>query len=271
MNNVTRRDIGGEGLKAEYAIVGASGLRSVAKIVIQELIERLKPRPQLLLELYAYGLPGVYYGASYLASPSAPGVEMGRGGVVKLPAVRFYHASVKSRKSREIIIVDGYQAYNSLNQYLVADKVAELLSNLHVRRLFSLGAQTIEEGIRCCATDPHLLAEMRRYGIERTRVDRFIGFSGLVTGMAHLRGIEGVCLFGCTSQSTADPEYPDHSAAAELMVKLSEILELEVDTSILEEKGKVEIKLIEEIIREKEKQEMRKRQEREREESRGYI
>jgi len=253
-----------ERLKAEIAIVGASGLRSVGKIVIKELIARLKP--QLLLELYSYGLPGVYYGPSYLAPPSAAGVEIGRGGIVELPCVRFYLLKKKS-----IIIVDGYQAYNPQNQYLIADKVTDLLREFHVKRLFSLGAQVIEEGIRCCATATHLLVEMQAYGIKRTNVDRFIGFSGLVTAMGHNKGIEGVCLFACTSQNAADPEYPDYTAASELLVKLNEILQLEVDTSILEAKSRVESKLREEAMREEEKRAMRERREREQEETRGYI
>jgi len=255
---------GSEGLKAEIAIVGASGLRSVGKIVIKELIARLKP--QLLLELYSYGLPGVYYGPSYLAPPSAAGVEIGRGGIVELPCVRFYLL-----KKKGVIIVDGYQAYNPQNQYLIADKVTDLLRDFHVKRIFSLGAQVIEEGIRCCATDTHLLVEMQAYGIKRTNVDRFIGFSGLVTAMGHDKGIEGVCLFACTSQNAADPEYPDYTAASELLVKLNEILQLEVDTSILEAKSRVESKLREEAMRKEEKRAMREKREREQEETRGYI
>ena len=252
--------------KAQIAIVGASGLRSVGKIVIKELIARLKP--QLLLELYSYGLPGVYYGPSYLAPPSAAGVEIGKSGIVELPGVRFY---LLKKRDRDIIIVDGYQAYNPPNQYLLADKVTDLLREFHVKRLFSLGAQVIEEGIRCCATDPRLLTEMQAYGIKRTNVDRFIGFSGLVTAMGHNKGIEGVCLFACTSQNAADPEYPDYTAASELLVKLNEILQLEVDTSILEAKSRVESKLREEAMREEEKRAMREKREREQEETRGYI
>ena len=261
---VRHRTDDNERLKAEIAIVGASGLRSVGKIVIKELIARLKP--QLLLELYSYGLPGVYYGPSYLTPPSAAGVEIGRGGIVELPCVRFYLL-----KKKGIIIVDGYQAYNPQNQYLLADKVTDLLREFHVKRIFSLGAQVIEEGIRCCATDTRLLTEMQAYGIKRTNVDRFIGFSGLVTAMGHDKGIEGVCLFACTSQNAADPEYPDYTAASELLVKLNEILQLEVDTSILEAKSRVESKLREEAMREEEKRAMRERREREQEETRGYI
>ena len=253
-----------EGLKAQIAIVGASGLRSVGKIVIKELIARQKP--ELLLELYSYGLPGVYYGPSYLAPASAAGVEIGKGGIVELPCVRFYLL-----KKKGIIIVDGYQAYNPQNQYLIADKVTDLLREFHVKRIFSLGAQVIEEGIRCCATDTRLLTEMQAYGIKRTNVDRFIGFSGLVTAMGHNKGIEGVCLFASTSQNAADPEYPDYTAASELLVKLNEILQLEVDTSILEAKSRVESKLREEAMREEEKRAMREKREREQEETRGYI
>ncbi len=254
-------------VNARIAIVGASGLRSVGKIVIEELVQRLKP--QLLLELYSYGLPGIYYGPSYLASPSGAGVIIDRGGMVKLPGVKFYVLNTKN--SERVIIVDGYQAYSSINQYMIADKVTDLLVQQGVKRLFSLGAQVIENGLRCCATDLKLLDEMRGYGINKTRVDRFIGFSGLVAAIGQRKGMESICLFAPTDSNTADPEYPDYRAATELLTKLGEILKLEVDTSILEARSRAESERIAAMLREEEERSAKERREREREESQGYV
>ncbi len=253
--------------EAQIAIVGASGLRSVGKMVVEELIQRLKP--QLLLELYSYGLPGVYYGPSYLASPSGAGVIIDRGGIAKLPCVKFY--ALRAKKDKRIIIVDGYQAYSSINQYMIADKVTDLLLQSGVKRIFSLGAQTIEDGLRCCATDPKLLDEMKRYGIDKTRVDRFIGFSGLVAAIGHKKGMESICVFASTDSYTTDPEYPDYTAAADLLTKLNEILQLEVDTSVLEARSRAESERMETMLRAEEERAAKEREERERDELQGYI
>lgn len=249
-------------LKEPIAIVGSSGLRSVGKIAVDRLVEKLHPR--LFAKLYSYGFPSIYYGASYLGAPSGVGVKMAKGNLVELPRVEFYILE-NENQSQDIIITRGYQASDAINQYVVADKVTDLFEELRVKRVISLGAQVIEEGIRCCATDLDLLEEMYKYGITKTNVDRFIGFSGLVVAIGREKELKGVCLFANTTQNLANPEYPDFNAAKELLEKVGEILGIRVDTSDLEERRRVEKELIEER-REKERERERKR-----EELSGYV
>jgi len=259
-------------LKEPIAIVGSPGLRSVGKIVIDELV--VKTHPRLFAELYSYGFPSVYYGPSYLGAPSGVGVKMAKGNVVELPRVEFYILeNEKQNQSQDIIITRGYQAYNALNQYAVADKVTDLFKQLHVKKVISLGAQVVEEGISSCATDLELLEEMYKFGIKKTNVDRFIGFSGLVVAIGREKGLKGMCLFANTAQNLADPEYPDFNAAKELLEKVGEILGIRVDTSDLEERRRVEKELIEEK-RKREREESREKErerEREREALSGYV
>ncbi len=257
-------------LKEPIAIVGSSGLRSVGKIAVDELVKKMHPR--LFAELYSYGFPSIYYGASYLGAPSGVGVKMAKGNVVELPKVEFYILE-NENQSQDIIITRGYQAYDALNQYVVADKVTDLFEELRVKKVISLGAQVIEEGIRCCATDLDLLEEMYKYEITKTNVDRFIGFSGLVVAIGREKGLKGVCLFANTAQNLADPEYPDFNAAKELLEKVGEILEIRVDTSDLEEGGRVKKELRGER-RKREIEEGRGKErgrERKREELIGYV
>ncbi len=246
-------------LKEPIAIVGSSGLRSVGKIVVDELVEKTHPR--LFAELYSYGFPSIYYGPSYLGVPSRAGAKIAKGNVVQLPSVEFYALEQK----QDIIITKGYQSYNALNQYVVADKVTDLFKKCHVKKVISLGAQVIEEGITGCATDTALLKEMHKFGIEKTNIDRFIGFSGLVVAIGREKGLKGICLFANTTHNLEDPEYPDFYAAKELLEKISEILEITVDTSDLEERGKAEGKITEEM------QEQGKKREQEEEQPAGYV
>ncbi len=233
---ITYRDTHKLQLHEPIAIVASPGLRSVGKVALDTLVENLEPR--LVAEVFSYGFPGVYYGPSFLGAPSHVGVHLAEGNLVSLPSVRIYaYKRDQQARSRDLVLVSGYQAVDPPNHYMVAAKVAELLVELRITRLFALGAQVIEEGIRCCATDVALLTEMARFGIARTAVDRFIGFSGLVTALAGKQGIKGVCLFASTSQNENDPEYPDWSAAELLVGKVCEIVGVQGDAAHSEEES----------------------------------
>ncbi len=232
---VTYRDTHTTKLREAIAIVGAPGLRSVGKIAVDTLIAQLQPR--LFAEIYSYGFPSTYYGPSYLGAPSHAGAVTTKDQLVELPSVKVYIAGAEqgaSTADRELVLVTGYQAYDPLNQHMVGDRVTEVLKELGVTRVFSLGAQVIEAGMTCCATDTRLLEEMAGYGITQTHVDRFIGFSGLVAALAMMEGIEGVCLFSSTTQNAEDPEYPDPGAAQELVVRVAEILGFQIDATDFE-------------------------------------
>ena len=236
---------GREKLKEPVAVVGSSGLRSVGRIVVDELVAKTQPKPRLFAELFSYGFPAAYYGPSYLGAPCGVGAKLERGGLARLPSVEFYALESAGSGESDILITRGYQSYNALNQYAVADKVADFFKELGVKRVISLGAQVVEEGITDCATDLELLEEMYKYEIKRTNVDRFLGFPGLVVALAREKGIGGVCLFASTTPNLANPEYPDFRAAKELAGKVGEILGIEIDTSELEERGTAERELIE--------------------------
>ena len=238
---INYRDTHKRELNDPIAIVGAPGLRSVGKLVVDALVE--KSQPQLFAELFSYGFPSVYSGPSYLCAPSYVGAQLAKGNVVELPSVKLYtlnNGKKEQAPSRDIVIISGYQAHDALNHYMVADKLTDLFAELHIKKVISLGAQVIEEGVRCCATDVELLEEMSKYGIEKTNVDRFIGFSGLVAAIGREKGIKGVCLFANTAQNPAEPEYPDFDAAKRLLEKVGEIVGLKVDISDLDERSRRE-------------------------------
>jgi len=259
-------------LKDPIVIVGSPGLRSVGKLVIDALVE--KSQPQLFAELFSYGFPSVYYGPSYLCAPSHVGAQLAKGNVVELPSVKLYilnNEIPEQAQSRDIVIISGYQAHDALNHYMVADKLTDLFIELHIKKVISLGAQVIEEGVRCCATDVELLEEMSKYGIEKTHVDRFIGFSGLVAAIGREKGIKGICLFANTAQNPAEPEYPDFNAAKDLLEKVGEIVGLKVDISDLEERSRSEGELIEGGIKRESEECREKEREGDREDLIGYA
>ena len=83
--------------------------------------------------------------------------------------------------------------------------------------------------ICCAATDLKLIQELHeKYGIEVEYKGSFYGFSGLVFGLAKLRRIESICLFGRTEPNLEEAEYPDENAVRIIMNYLSHILKIDL-------------------------------------------
>lgn len=212
------------------AIVGSRGLRSVGKIAVDYLVEKLQPR--LIEELYSPHFPMIYQTQpSYAAHPDYPG----RPGVwlqhdrIELPKVEFYLSD-----SPRLLLTRGYHA-NFQGQHEVAEQVLDIYEKHSVTRLFVLAGYGVGEGEVCCAaTDPELVDELKKHGIGTGYEGPFIGFSGLVLGLAKLRGIKGICLFGRSQPNPEDPESPDPRAAGKVLEKLADILELDLDLTGLQ-------------------------------------
>lgn len=217
-------------MKDLVAIAGSRGLRSVGRIAIDYLIKKL--HPSLIDELYSPHFPIIYQTQpSYAAHPDYPGksgVWLRKEGA-QLPRVEFYLCD-----SPRLLLTKGYHA-NFKGQYKVAEQVLDVYEKRGVNRLFVLAGYGVGEGEVCCAaTDHELIDELKRYGIGPAYEGPFIGFSGLVLGLAKLREIKGVCLFGRTEPNLQYPELPDMRAAKKLLETLSNILGLNLDLSGLE-------------------------------------
>ena len=66
----------------------------------------------------------------------------------------------------------------------------------------------------CAATDLKIIEETKqKYGIEVGYEGSFYVFSGLVFGLAKLRGIEALTLLGRTELNLEEPEDPDENVA----------------------------------------------------------
>lgn len=69
-----------------------------------------------------------------------------------------------------------------------------------------------------------------------------VGASGLLLGLGRVRGIEGICLMGETSGYIVDP-----MSADSLLSVLSNLLEIEVDHTFLQERAEDMERAIEKI------------------------
>lgn len=210
-------------LSKPVVVVGSPGLRSIGKLAVDSLVDQTKMT--LIAELYSTHLPSVYETTpSYAAHPSMPGeagavVELGRA---DLPKVQFY-ASV----DLQLVLVRGYHP-NFEGQYVVAQKVVDFLGDLGVERMVVVaGFGSKDKKIVCAANSQKALEDMKtRYDVGVGYKGPFMGFSGLVFGLAKLRGIEAVCLFAGTEPNEENLELPDPEASGRVVELLNRMLSL---------------------------------------------
>ena len=203
------------------AVVGSPGLRSIGKLVMDSLIAKTKATK--IADLYSTHMPSIYETKpSYAADPRLPGL----GGVIvesgeaDFPKVEFYTCS-----SPSLILAKGYHA-NFQGQYVVAMKVLDFLEENHVKRIIVVaGYGSKDKKICCAATSKELIAEMKeKHGIDIGYKGPFMGFSGLVFGLAKRKGIEALCLFAGTEPPEGDLEFPDNEASDRALGQLNKIL-----------------------------------------------
>lgn len=215
-------------LDEPIALAGSPGLRSIGKLVIDSLVDVLKP--ELIASLYSTHLPLIYQTKpAYTSHPMLPGiggVKVGTGGI-DLPNVQFFASANPS-----LIITSGTHA-NFDGQYEVAEKVLDFYEEVGVKRLIVLAGYGMDgEEVCCAATNRDILSEMKeKYDIPVCYKGPFYGFSGLVFGLASLRDMDSLCLLGRTEPKPENPEYPDEEASLVLLNILNQILGLKIKWS----------------------------------------
>ena len=206
------------------AVVGSPGLRSIGKLAVDSLIAQTKA--SLLAELYSTHLPSIYQTTpTYSAHPFLPGMGgvLVESGSVDFPKVQFYSCANPS-----LILVRGCHA-NFAGQYTVAEKVVDFLSENKVKRMIVVAGYGTAEKIVCAANSQTAIDEMKeKFGVGIGYKGPFMGFSGLVFGLAKLKGIEAICLFVNTQPKEKDDlEFPDKEASDRVVELLNRILGLE--------------------------------------------
>ena len=138
-----------------------------------------------------------------------------------------------------ILLVGNTQALSPEGQYLVCKEILEFVCQFDIDRIFTLGGmvtspQPVENpkvfGAATCEANVELLKEAE---VElRSNDGGIVGASGLFLGLGARRGIEGSCLMGETPGYFIDAE-----AAEALLLKLSHLLNFEINTEKLDERA----------------------------------
>ena len=207
-------------------IEGLPGIGNVGKLAVEHLIEMTNAKK--FAELYSKDFP--------------PQVFINTDGTVKLVNNEFYYLRSKKKNQRDLILLTGdYQGLSAQGQYELVDKILDVIGELGVKEMFTLGGYGLGHEIEkpkvlFATTEKSLVKKIKKYGAIFKKNEPgggIIGASGLLLGLGKLRGFEGVCFMGETPGYLVDPK-----SAKEVLKILAKITNVTVDLSQLERKAK---------------------------------
>ena len=213
-------------LKDPILIEGLPGIGNVGKLAVEHLIDSIDASK--FAEIYSKDFP--------------PQVFINPDGTIELVKNEFYYWKAKKKDQRDLVLLTGdYQGLSSHGQYELVEKILDIVEELGVKEMFTLGGYGLGQDIErpkvlCATTDVHLVKKMKKYGAVFKKNEPgggIVGASGLILGLGKIRGLEGACFMGETPGYLVDPK----SAKAVLKI-LMKITNIDVNLSALEKKAK---------------------------------
>ena len=213
-------------LKNPILIEGLPGIGNVGKLAVEHLIDSTKATK--FAELYSKDFP--------------PQVFINTDGTIELVNNEFYYWKAKNKKQRDLILLTGdYQGLSSQGQYELVEKILDIIEELGVKEMFTLGGYGLGHEIRdpkvlCATTEKNLVKTMKKYGAIFKKNEPgggIVGASGLLLGLGKLRGIQGTCFMGETPGYLVDPK--SAKAVLKILMKLTNV---DINLSALEKKAK---------------------------------
>ena len=213
-------------LKNPIFIEGLPGIGNVGKLAVEHLIDSIDASK--FAEIYSKDFP--------------PQVFINPDGTIELVKNELYYWKAKKKDQRDLVLLTGdYQGLSSHGQYELVEKILDIVEELGVKEMFTLGGYGLGQDIEkpkvlCATTDVQLVKKMKKYGAVFKKNEPgggIVGASGLILGLGKIRGLEGACFMGETPGYLVDPK----SAKAVLKI-LMKITNIDVNLSALEKKAK---------------------------------
>ncbi|MFQ5908214.1 MAG: proteasome assembly chaperone family protein [Thermoplasmata archaeon] len=225
MDDIVIRYLEKPKLKNAVFVEGLPGIGNVGKLAAEHLIDEL----------------GAKKFAEIVSKHFPPQVMVTNGGLVKLVNNELWYAKGVGKGVDIVFLVGDYQGINPEGQYELTDYILQVLQDLDVKRIFTLGGYGVgkiidKPRVFGAATDEALVKEMEEFGVVFTRSETGTGIngaSGLLLGLGALYGLRSVCFMGETSGYFVDPK-----SARSVLEVLTKALGVEVDFADLEEKAK---------------------------------
>lgn len=212
-------------LRDPIFIEGLPGVGNVGKLAAEHLLDELEAKK--FAEIYSKHFP--------------PQVVVDDGGIIRLVGNQLYYVKRDGGAGDFIILVGDFQGLTPEGQYELSDFVMNVILEMKVKRVFTLGGYGVGRMIAKprvigAATHESLVSEMKKLGVVFPKGEPgagIVGASGLLLGIGKLHGLECICLMGETSGYFVDPK-----SAQSVLEILQKVLNIELDFSSLEERAK---------------------------------
>jgi len=215
-------------LKNPIFIEGLPGVGNVGRVAAGYLVEELKAKKF----------------AELISSHFMPIAVIPQGSQAELIKAEFFYWKSKSKNQSDLIIMIGdSQSADPEGHYEIVEEILKFLKKFNVKEIFALGGLSIgvpteKPKVVGAVNDVSLEKKYKKYNIifdTSQRVGSIVGAAGLFVGLAKYYNIPATCLLGETSGM---PFLPDPKSAEAILKILSEILNLKLDISKLQEKIK---------------------------------
>jgi len=207
------------------------GIGHVGKLAIDSMIDEMDAIK--FAEIYSPYFP--------------PQIFVGEKGIAENMVNELYYLKdVGENKQDFILLVGNTQGISPEGQYEICRDVLDFLEKYNINTIYTLGGiatgqPTTNPRVLGVATDLDTVEFLEKHDVYlRSNDGGIIGASGLFLGLAMRRNISGACLMGETPGYFIDAE-----AAEVLLVKLSELLNIEVNTEKLDERAEETKKMLE--------------------------
>lgn len=178
--------------------------------------------------------------ASLFSDTFPPQVLIRKTGVIQEMRNDFYYWKSEDGERDILFVIGNTQSSTPEGQHLLSNQILDIAVNYGVKMIYTLGGLGIgriveKPKVYGAVTSDRFISGLEKLGVivRRDGMGQIIGVSGLLLGLAKIRGLEGMCLMGETSGYYLDP----NSAKAVLEV-LCKILGVTVDMSKLTEKAR---------------------------------
>ena len=211
-------------LRDPIFVEGLPGVGNVGKLAAEHMVDQLKAVK--FADLFSKFFP--------------PQVLVNDSGTIRLVSNALYYVSRPDSVNDVVIMTGDYQGLTPDGQYELSDKTLQILKELGVKRIYTLGGYGLgkmidKPRVLGAATDPELVEEMKKFGVTFSKGEPgsgIVGASGLLLGLGTVYGMRSVCLMGETSGYFVDPK-----GAQAVLEVLSKILDVKIDLSALEDKA----------------------------------
>ncbi|UCC95186.1 MAG: PAC2 family protein [Candidatus Omnitrophota bacterium] len=182
--------------------------------------------------------------------PAAVTVEKGEIDLPSLPAGFFYY--LKGENCPDMVLFLGEAQPPLEYAETLAFAIVDFLKKYKVQFIFTFAAkpEAIDHKndslVWIAATHEDVLQEFKKFKLKVLKKGQISGLNGIVLGTAKRKGIKGVCLLGEIPFYTVQIENP--KACANVLKVVSEHLQLKLNLSPLQERGKFVEEEIDKLI-----------------------